>query len=78
MNARDVISSIELLSDQYGGTFKLDRNDADAIIAALRAAGYALVPVEPTEAMLQADEWASRVTMRRVWSAMISAAKEQP
>lgn len=40
MKARDVITGVQFLSDQYGGTFRLSENDADAILSALAAAGY--------------------------------------
>jgi len=53
--------------------------------AALHAAGFAVVPVEPTEAMLDAGEedeqgWRRmpypRVRLKLHWEAMIAAAKE--
>jgi len=53
---------------------------ADAQIAALHAAGYAVVPVEPTQAMQDAAAKATAATMESfrcvVWRAMIAASAE--
>jgi predicted CoA-binding protein len=46
MSVRDVITLALVNSDDYD----VDK-DTDAILSALRAAGYAVVPVEATEAM---------------------------
>lgn len=57
---------------------------ADAALSAIKAAGFAVVPVEPTEAMAKASAIrtknpdGSRTTTWgiSVWSAMIQAAQE--
>ena len=52
---------------------------ADAILAALHAAGYAVVPVKPTEAMNIAGREARRGMGANVdvYQAMIAAAQEE-
>ena len=55
---------------------------AHACLAALRAQGYAIVPREPTEAMLSAAKFAGPDrrepdgTTESVWAAMLAAAEE--
>lgn len=61
------------------GTVVLSATDADAILSALTAAGFVIVPKEPTPEMLHAatmevptwDDDASR----RKWRAMLSASQ---
>ena len=74
MSARDVIAKIDALEGIPFGY-----SAADAILSALRSAGWAVVPVEPTEGMLKAGYgWPSGVPTldRRAWSAMLKAAQE--
>jgi hypothetical protein len=56
MKPRDVITGVQFLNDQYGGTFRLYESDADAILAALAAAGLKVLDREPTKAMVDAVE----------------------
>lgn len=56
-----------------------DTDTADAILSALEAAGYAVVPKEPTANMLADGALMALTTERhaqRVWEVMITAAKE--
>lgn len=59
-----------------------DTDTADAILAALDKAGYAVVPKEPTEAMFLAtcDAWEYHGSgfdqFKREYEAMLKAAKE--
>lgn len=55
-------------------------HEADAIIAALRNAGYRIVPEEPTEAMIEAGEagaWPrdGMTTAEALYCAMLAAAE---
>jgi hypothetical protein len=75
MGAREVIA--EALEDSG---MLLQLAAADDIIQALTAAGYAIVPVEPTEAMLRAS---ARIPVKgpvsvaeAFWRAMLQAAPE--
>ena len=94
MSARDVIAQtkdIGLLSiyEHLVGP-RLGEEQADAILAALDAAGYAVVPKEPTERMAMAfheAQWRAaqdRTYLRRLedfadrYKAMLTAAKETP
>lgn len=56
MSARDVISDVAFEGTVLGAPirFEMGHKKADAILSALDAAGYAVVPVEPTEEMLRA------------------------
>ena len=63
------------------------RNIAQAALSALEAAGYVVVPREPTEKMLALHKdmsgnelcWdANAEVVGRVWSIMLEAAKETP
>lgn len=81
MSAREVMTDAAAACQSvviHGDVYEL----TDYVIAALRAAGYALVPVEPTEAMVQAAADNSKRTdayeAYSVWQSMISASKEQP
>ena len=52
---------------------------SDAILSALRSAGFAVVPVEPTEEMLADGALQALTTERhaqRVWEVMLKAAQE--
>ena len=69
MSARDVLAA------EYNGP------EADAILSALSAAGYAVVPVEPTEAMILAapgrDQQGEEESMYHgIYRAMLAASKE--
>jgi hypothetical protein len=56
-------------------------NFARAMIAALKAHGYAVVPREPTQGMMNAYRHAfvseKRFDMREVWSSMLTASEEK-
>jgi hypothetical protein len=79
---------IEALRAAHGFDPEYDDGvDADTILAALRAAGFAVVPVEPTREMWTASGDAlchGRIKLKAhhdylsetVWRAMIAAAKE--
>lgn len=55
MSARDVIACfLDHPSVFMGGPSERNQRKADAILAALSAAGWVVVPREPTEAMLDA------------------------
>lgn len=54
---------------------------ADAMLSALRSAGWAVVPVEPTNSMeLAASEHDMNEieVMRKIWRAMLSASEGEP
>lgn len=54
---------------------------SDAILSALRSAGFAVVPVEPTNSMeLAASEHDMNEieVMRKIWRAMLSASEGEP
>ena len=88
MRARDVIANHRIGYPKTPDGLLLGSVHADAILSALEAAGYAVVPVEPTEAMLQAkihiratgqDVMESRYDLRpTIWKVMLAAAKETP
>jgi hypothetical protein len=74
---------MQAISYTLGVSVSLD--DIAKVRAAIHAAGFAVVPVEPTEAMLDAGEedeqgWRRmpypRVRLKLHWEAMIAAAKE--
>ena len=84
MSARDAVTAF-LHTTRWGDAHPaLARERSDAILSALAAAGYAVVPVKPTEAMLAAGEeerrWVrmsrQRVRLESHWGAMLAAAKE--
>ena len=65
---------------------KFYTESAQAALTAITEAGYAVVPVEPTEAMIEVgadlldshdciDEEAGRLDLKRAYSSMISAAQ---
>ncbi len=76
MSARDVIAKIDALEGIPFGY-----SAADAILSALRSAGFAVVPVEPTNSMeLAASEHDMNEieVMRKIWRAMLSASEGEP
>ena len=83
MSAREVIA--RWLAS--GGVWERELGDADAILAALAKDGLAVLPVEPTRAMLRAEDFAiptpedeaadpAYAWGRASWRAMLAAAKE--
>lgn len=80
MSARDVIADVAFEGKVLGHPirFEMGRSKADAILSALEAAGFAVVPRRPTEEMeLRGDE--DRSSAAAVWFNMLSvAAKETP
>ena len=80
MSARDVIAA-RLTRHVGHGITKDAWKKADAILAAFSAAGYAVVPREPTEAMIAAapgrDQQATEESMYHgIYRAMLAAAEE--
>ena len=72
MKAREVIESTYVDAwDQH-----IMADGADAVITALKAAGYVIVPVEPPEEMLKALRNRQNDDGRETWKAMISAVKD--
>lgn len=90
VSARDVVARAMLDSIGLSNTSAAQGEDnADAILSALAAAGYAVVPVEPNEAMAHAGGCASEPGVRMegpmpsskhkartIYRAMLAAAKE--
>jgi predicted CoA-binding protein len=79
MSARGALMQVPLLVAGHGG----ERKRADAILAALSAAGYAVVPREPTQAMNIAAaqlDWSAQddPTWTDIYRAMIAAAEKEP
>jgi len=78
MSARTAI--INAVGDTYSEMpIREVMRGSDAILSALRSAGWAVVPVEPTEGMLKAGHgWSSGVPTldRCAWLAMLKAAQE--
>ncbi len=83
MSARDVIAEQRLrqYSTEYSNNFVIAdfHGEADAILIALKAAGFAVVPVEPTEGMKKA--WSDAAPMNNAallvrYAALIKAAQE--
>ena len=80
--ARDVISDWIHFEASIQNGFENSRgksvNDhADDILSALRSAGFAVVPVEPTEGMRKAGENSPNTRLAsHVWRAMLKAAQE--
>lgn len=85
--ARDALSGIEAefsIKDKVTGEVLQKftvRYDAEVIATALRVNGFAIVPVEPTEAMLSFTDSATTKGMRLVaqgiWDTMLKASQEQ-
>ena len=77
MTARDVI---ERHLNQKAGLVLTSEANADAILAALDKAGYAVVPKEPTLEMNNAGYMARRAGCwsSDIYKAMVTAAKETP
>jgi len=76
--ARDVI--LKVLHSYSSKDIDWERSDADAILAALAAAGLVVVPREPTTAMVRASTcmaptWDDDVS-RAKWRAMVEAEHE--
>jgi hypothetical protein len=68
------VSARDVLASEYNGP------EADAILSALSAAGYAVVPVEPTEAMILAapgrDQQGEEESMYHgIYRAMLAASE---
>ncbi len=92
MSAREIIANVfgvkEVFGHRDGEPCELCLNTADAILTALHSAGWAVVPVEPTEGMAMAfheAQWRApqdRTYMRRLedfadrYKAMLKAAQE--
>jgi len=67
-------------------------DEARSLLAAIKASGFAVVPVEPTEAMciaaskieligagdIYGDGWVPPYQAPKVWAAMLSAAGDAP
>jgi hypothetical protein len=81
MSEREVIARAVL--NNFARAYMSARDDADAILAALDAAGLAVVPVEPTEAMIDAAHraWTPGVNYGEAhairWHAMLAAAAKE-
>jgi hypothetical protein len=62
----------------FGGDAKGAKDRAAKMIARFQNAGFAIVPVEPTEAMLQAgqQERNDNAMVEEIWGAMLKAAQE--
>lgn len=85
MTAREVLSDLRLPDQAYERDwFFVGDFGADAIIKALASAGYAIVPVEPSERMVEAgfkaifepESCLSDIEIEDVYCAMLTAAKE--
>ena len=82
MSARDVLANTYVITSPDGVQLNIGCELADTIISALSAAGYAIVPVEPTDEMhfsfCQPDSPAGE-DMKSLWKrrykAMLAAAK---
>lgn len=78
MSARDEI--MRALHSRDGHALKHTHGElSDAILSALRSAGWAVVPVEPTEGMVADGALQALTTERhaqRVWEVMLKAAQE--
>ena len=82
MTDRDkLIEAIEhcLLCNVVKGSPFDAKEDARDILAAIEANGFAVVPVEPTEAMMDAglDEYSVKWVCEDIYRAMIAAAPMQ-
>lgn len=78
-SAREVLGDWILDRDIQLRAGESVNKQADQIIAALSAAGFVVVPREPTEEMLRASTMLAPTwdddASRRKWSAMLSAAE---
>ena len=82
MNARETLERTEI--DFFGA---LGADGADAILAALKEAGYAVTPVEPSNDMIASATMDGLRSARNgdsidkqigvIWSAMLAASQEQ-
>ena len=81
MSARDVIADVAFEGKVLGHPvrFEMGHSKADAILSALRSAGFAVVPVEPTLEMIAAWDRVARPGLHAFeirFKAMITAAQE--
>ena len=80
--ARDVIDAVIYFENDNMGmsneTTIGETFGADAILSALRSAGWAVVPVEPTEGMTKAASasWSKHRSSTEMYKAMLKAAQE--
>ena len=72
-NARDVILKVLHSYSTKDSFIDWERSDADAILAALNAAGLVVVPEDPTRKMLQAANQ-HMMDAEGTWRAMVEAA----
>jgi len=73
--AKDVIA--DWLCDRSDRAYSEAEGGANSILSALRSAGFAVVPVEPTEGMRKAGENSPNTRLAsHVWRAMLKAAQE--
>lgn len=79
MNRADLFKAIFAACEAYD-CGQSQKESTDKFLASLRANGFAVVPVEPSDDMLFAlgDEWESygKRTMRDNYVAMLAAAQE--
>lgn len=54
MKAREVILGFEFERLGMAGKIKMDGSDVERLISCLAGAGYAIVPIEPSERMIEA------------------------
>lgn len=59
MNPREVIADLERQRTMRGWALPHEFERADEILSGLESAGYAVVPIEPTEEMIKAVTWVS-------------------
>lgn len=85
MTPRDVIADAMMMAKGSDEHSLGDYDDANDLIAALAAAGYAIVPVEPTEEMLRAATEndggylsSPFLVLERMYRAMLKAAQVTP
>lgn len=85
MSARDVLRDVRLPMEIVDGDDgrkvilygEIGPKGIDAILSALRSAGWAVVPIEATEVMRRAGESAPNTRLAsHVWRAMLKAAQE--
>jgi hypothetical protein len=76
-DAREAITEYLNCSIASGGKGWTTQQHADAIIAALAAAGLVIVPKEPTLKMLLKARAGTELTHRGVYRAMVEAATDE-
>ena len=76
MSAREVI--VETLKETAAREARIPSVRAVSILSALAAAGYAVVPREPTRHMMECAvlRHHNRGSLAEIWTAMLAAAKE--